>query len=91
MQPSTIFIFFQHFIDLKKLLGHTTGSIYPDARKKSIMVQFSDEDPYGAIVAHTCAKQIVLPLNIFTNTEQSYQLFVAALIAVIENTTFNIV
>ena len=46
------------------------------ARKKSIMVQFSDEDPYGAIVGHTCAKQVVLSLNVFTNTEQSYQLFV---------------
>ena len=56
---------FLSFLALRFLL-HTTGSDI--ARKKSIRVEFMQDD-HGMICAHTCAKLVILPRGVFTDTD----------------------
>ncbi len=45
------------------------------ANYKSIKVDFIDDDPYGAITAHTCSREICLPSGVFSLTEESYNYY----------------
>ena len=72
---------------LRKFLLYITGSVLPSP----IKISFFDEDEYGAISAHTCGKEINFH-QIFSNeNEETYQILSAALMAVIESKTFNVV
>ena len=72
---------------LKMLLRHVTGSMV--CRLKSVRVDFGEAE---AIVAHTCASLIVLPKqSIFVDTEESFELFETAMMAVISCMSFNTV
>jgi len=56
---------------------YTTGSFIP--RKKAITFLFHENE---AISAHTCDRILYFPKKAFVRTEESYQLFSTALLAV---------
>ena len=62
-------------------LMHVTGKT--TVKKKSIEVDFMEEST--AITAHTCSNLLVFPRNssMFTDTEESFSNFNAALTAVV--------
>lgn len=63
------------------------GSGYP--KRRSIKVYFIEEDVRGAITAHTCDRLTTFPRGVFNDSEESCTK--AALLAVIEMTSFNTV
>lgn len=66
---------------LLDLLRHVTGMT--TTRRRSIKVDLM-KDPHGAIVAHVCANSISLPKDVFVSSEQSFQMFSDAMVAVIK-------
>ena len=60
------------------------------AKRRSIKVTVV-EDERGAITAHVCSNNITLPKGAFDSTQESYELFVAAMLAVIGCKSFNTV
>ena len=72
----TPFFFLFLYIELQAFVMHVPV-------KKSIQMEFVGGDSIGAITAHTCSSQLMLPRGVFTDTEESYLSFAMTIKSVV--------